>query len=242
MPQVKPVMAEPSPTLVLLPGLDGTEVFFRPLLASLPGWINPRVVCFPQTGPSGYGELLSLVRLAVADIPEFFVLGSSFSGPLAVMLAAAEPEKVRGVILSATFLASPRRDLAWLRFAAIGPVIWTFRAVRRIPVWTLRRRSDPFRRAKAETWSRVPAHALAARLRAVMGVDVRDALRACTLPVLCLTFGGDRTVRRDCGEEILQCCPAARFVTLPGGHFAMVNDPGRSAAEIAGFMLAVQSA
>ena len=34
-------------TLVLLPGLDGTEVFFKPLLASLPHWIHPRVVCLP---------------------------------------------------------------------------------------------------------------------------------------------------------------------------------------------------
>jgi hypothetical protein len=29
-------------TLVLLPGLDGTEVFFRPLLASLPEWVRPQ--------------------------------------------------------------------------------------------------------------------------------------------------------------------------------------------------------
>ena len=37
-------------TLVLLPGLDGTEVFFRPLLASLPEWVRPHVVSFPPAG------------------------------------------------------------------------------------------------------------------------------------------------------------------------------------------------
>jgi hypothetical protein len=31
-------------TLVLLPGLDGTDVFFQPLLASLPASITPLVV------------------------------------------------------------------------------------------------------------------------------------------------------------------------------------------------------
>ena len=86
-------------TLVLLPGLDGTEVFFRPLLASLPRWIQPRVVCFPSGG-SNYADLLAIVREALSDYPSFYVLGSSFAGPLALMLAEAEPEKVKGVILA----------------------------------------------------------------------------------------------------------------------------------------------
>jgi len=36
--------------LILLPGLDGTDVFFRPLIASLPPPVSPRVVCLPTSG------------------------------------------------------------------------------------------------------------------------------------------------------------------------------------------------
>src|SRR5688572_31884 len=62
-------------TLVLLPGLDGTEVFFRPLLASLPEWIRPHVVSFPPAGATEYADLLAIVRKAVADIPSFLRAG-----------------------------------------------------------------------------------------------------------------------------------------------------------------------
>ena len=83
-------------TLVVLPGLDGTDVFFRPFIAALPGAIRPVVIDYPAKGANRYADLLELVRRTVADMPPLYVLGSSFSGPLAIMLARAEPEKVVG--------------------------------------------------------------------------------------------------------------------------------------------------
>jgi pimeloyl-ACP methyl ester carboxylesterase len=74
-------------TLVLLPGLDGTEIFLQPLLGALPDGVRPLVVTYPLAGPNRYADLLAVVREAVAGIGEFHVLGWSFSGPLALMLA-----------------------------------------------------------------------------------------------------------------------------------------------------------
>ena len=78
-----------STTLVLLPGLDGTEVFFRPLLAVLPTWIKPMVVTYPTSGANNYSHLLSVAQAAIEDSNSrtFYVLGWSFSGPLALMVA-----------------------------------------------------------------------------------------------------------------------------------------------------------
>src|SRR5262245_22326935 len=228
-------------TLVLLPGLDGTDVFFRPLIAELPASIRPLVVCYQQSGANTYEDLLRVVREAVSRVPEFFVLGSSFSGPLAVMLAAAEPGRVRGLILAATFLRSPKEGLARIRFAAVEPMIWSIRTVRRIPIW-LRKRTDPLRLAKAETWSRVSARCLAARTRAVLGVDVREEFRRCSRPVLCVAFGEDRVVPRDKTAEFLVHRPSARLVTLPGGHLAMHSDPIRLRDEVVRFMQNGESA
>jgi pimeloyl-ACP methyl ester carboxylesterase len=168
------------------------------------------------------------------------VLGSSFAGPLALMLAREDADNVRGVILSATFLRSPRRRWIQLRFALVGPVIWTVRATRRLPVWALRRRDDAFRRAKAETWARVSARVLAARARAVVGVDVREVLRHCACPVLCVAFDEDDVVPRANADEILQCCPAAHLVVLQGGHLAMHMDPDPLAGEVARFIDSVE--
>jgi pimeloyl-ACP methyl ester carboxylesterase len=224
-------------TLVLLPGLDGTEVFYRPLLASLPGQIRPMVVSYPDCGANDYADLLPVVQRAVAGLPEFYVLGWSFSGPLALMLAAAEPKRVRGVILSASFVCAPRPLLARMRFAAVGPVVWALRAVRRLPIWILRRPDDPFRRAKAETWARVGAGVLAARVRAVLGVDVREVLRRCGQPLLCIVPSEDRAVPPHNLEEIARQRPTAEIVTIAGPHLAMYTNPGAAADAIERFIM-----
>src|SRR5262250_2287563 len=100
-------MADARATLILLPGLDGTEIFFRPLLSSLPSWIDARCVQYDADGPHDYRDLLPLVREACRSCKDFFVLGWSFSGPLALMLAAESPPGLRGVVLCATFISPP---------------------------------------------------------------------------------------------------------------------------------------
>lgn len=226
-------------TLVILPGLDGTDVFFRPLVAALAPDIHVRVVCYPPVRVSGYDELMPIVRNVVAEAAPCYVLGSSFAGPLAVRLASEEPSHVRGVILLATFLRSPQRRFSHLRFAIVGPVVWVLRGMRRVPV-LFRRPDDALRVAKAETWSRVPAGVLAARARAAVAVDVREAMSRCAQPVLCVSFDRDDVVPLSNAEEIRQYSPAAELVTLPGGHLAMFADPQPLAGVITSFVMSVE--
>jgi pimeloyl-ACP methyl ester carboxylesterase len=223
--------------LILLPGLDGTDVFLRPLLARLPSSIVTRPILFPDAGPCAYPQLLDLVRRQLVGIPACYVLACSFSGPLAVMLAAAAPDQVRGLILVATFLRSPRPALAPLRFAISGSLVWTLRFLRRLPIW-LRPQNDAMRAAKRETWARVSARGLAGRARAVLTVDVRDLLRSrCRdLPVLSVSYEADTVVARRWSDEIIDCSPSAQTVVLPGGHLGLFDDPQRLAAELVRFI------
>src|SRR5262249_32073580 len=154
-----------------------------------------------------------------------YILASSFAGPLAAMLAAEEPERVRGVIMCASFLRSPRRRLKRFKFAAVAPVVWTGRATRRIPLWTLRSRTDALRKAKAETWSRASARSIAARVRAIVDVDARDALSRCVQPMMCVHFAQDKVVTRRSAEEIVRHGAAIELITLPGDHLGMFTRP-----------------
>ena len=223
-------------TLVLFPGLDGTEVFLRPLMDRLPATISPRAFEYPEGGPYTYGALLDLVRRELAGLPQYVVLASSFSGPLAVMLATAEPRKVCGVILAATFASPPSRPLSRLRFAIRGPMVGAARFARRLPIWILRPVDDPLRMAKRETWARVSSRALAARARAALSADVRDTLSHCAQPVLCVTYAADGVVPPWCADEIRRHCAHARSIALPGGHLALFTDPGPLVTEIARFV------
>ena len=114
--------------------LDGTEVFLLPLVAALSPTIRSVIVSYPVSGAEGYGDVLEVVRRAAAEFSEFYVLGLSFSGPLAVMLAAEEPKRVKGVILAATFIRVPRPALKRLRLACNGPMLWMWRIFRRVPI------------------------------------------------------------------------------------------------------------
>jgi len=224
-----------STTLLLLPGLDGTDVFFRPLLANLPHSIRPMVLSYPDHGPYTHQELLIHARQTLAEVSACYVLASSFGGPLGIMLAAAEPTKVRGLILCATFARSPTPRLVSFRWMLRAPLIWSLRFLRRLPVW-MRASDDELRRAKRETWQRVSARALAARGRAVLKVDVRTLLASCPQPLLNVAFDRDTVVKQCNTEDILTHHHGARGVLLHGGHLAMFDDPMPLVAEILRFI------
>lgn len=103
-----------KPTLVLLPGLSGTS--------SLIQWITPLLephyeLCLVELPTSitnrgqNYDSLCQYIEQAYfAKLPEstpIWVLGESFSGPIAITLAKRHPKRVLGIILAATFATCP---------------------------------------------------------------------------------------------------------------------------------------
>lgn len=228
-------------TLVLLPGLDGTDVFFRPLVAALPGQIAPKVIQFPTAAANDYPDLLRLVQSALSPTPKCYVLGWSFSGPLALMAAVAEPEKVQGVILASSFVRPPRRWYARLAWGAVTPMIHAIRACRRIPVWLTRPSSDRLRQDKTETWKRVSSSNVAARIRALLRIDARDVLRQCKQPVLCLAGGDDGIVPHHNVEDIVAVRPSVRVHMIEGQHFALYTNAQAAANAITAFIDEVEA-
>lgn len=223
-------------TLVLLPGLDGTDAMFAPLLDVLPAWIRPIVVTYPASGPNGYDDLLPLVQRAVDGTPRFHLLGWSFGGPLALMTAEANPAAVRGVILCASFARAPRPDLAPWRFAFRPPVVATIRALRRAPALVRGYPTDGLRRARAETWRRVGSGVLSSRTRAALAVDVRPQLASCAAPVLYVASSQDRVVPRHNIDEVREAARSCEVVTIEGPHLALVTNPTAAATHIAEFV------
>lgn len=223
-------------TLVLLPGLDGTEIFFGPLLAQLPPWIDPVVVTYPPTGPNDYDDLAPIVIEAVGKLKEFAVLGWSFGGPLALMVAARMPSRVSAVLLCSTFVTPPHPALVPFRFAMTAPVIAAVRALRRtrllVPGWA----SAEMRKAKRMTWRRVNSRVLATRARAAMDVDARRLLAGCRSRVLYLVSTHDEVISRKNLDEVLAHAPQTEIAEIEGPHLALFTNPVQSAGRIAEFL------
>jgi pimeloyl-ACP methyl ester carboxylesterase len=185
---------------------------------------------------------LPLVQASAAGAPDFFVLGWSFSGPLALMLDAREPRRTRGVILCSSFVRPPLPG--WLRLATVAPTVGLLRLARRAPSRLLGPRSKSLARARAMTWARVPSRVVAQRARAILGVDARDLLRRCGAPVLYLGASRDSIVSRRNAEDIARERPATQVATIEGHHLALFTNAGAAAETIATFMrgAAVRSA
>jgi pimeloyl-ACP methyl ester carboxylesterase len=119
------------PTLVLLPGMDGTGELFGPLRRVMPADAPVRIVSYPVDQVLGYDELLARVRQELAGEREVVLVAESFSGPLSLRYAAAEPASVRAVVVCASFVCAPAprwlSHLVWPLLFRLPPPDWVVR-------------------------------------------------------------------------------------------------------------------
>lgn len=227
----------PRPTtLILLPGLDGSEVHLRPLVRELPEWITPRVVTFPPTGPNDYRALLPIVQSACDGLDDFVVLGWSFSGPLALMYAATHPSRLRCVVLCATFVRPPWPFLRWLRFAAVAPIAPCLHLGSRLLTLGGGPESEDLRRDRRDAFRGVSSAALCDRMGSAMTVDVRESLRQCEVPVLYVRSTRDAVVPSWNTKEIRRTAKSLTVVDLAGSHLALRSNAKVGADLIARFV------
>lgn len=224
-------------SLVLLPGLDGTGELFRPLLAELPDWIHPVVVSYPRERALGYAQLLSLAAGSLPTDGPFVILGESFSGPLAVMLAATKPAGLRGVILCASFVKKPFRILpAWFGLLCVGPAFRLWPAMLRLRSLPMRGELRGLLPLALAAIRSVRPEVVAARVRALLKVDARAQLQTLPFPLLYLQALRDPLIRRHNAEEIKRIRPDASLAQIDTRHFLLQLEPKRAAAAIASFL------
>lgn len=222
--------------LVLLPGMDGTGALFEPLLAALDPRLHTIVVRYPESVSLDYAALIALARDKLPTEEEFFILGESFSGPVAVSLAAQAPRNLRGLILCASFVRSPvrwpslhRHLTGLLPFGRIPAAAWS------IPLLGWFADSEA-RRLLAGAISMVHPDNLRARIRAVLSVDVRENTLAVKVPFLYLQASSDWIVPKSASVEIRELAPALQVVELLGPHMLLQISPGPAARSIEAFV------
>ena len=222
-------------TVVLLPGMDGSGLLFEEFVAALPVGLNAVVVKYPPDRALDYRDLEAVARSALPTKHPFLLVGESFSGPIAISLAAAGPAGLRGVVLVCSFARSP---------------VWAPRSLRPLisllPVWLV-----PLRVAAAVLLGRSQSPTLRARLRsaianvkptvwrarlgAVLSTDVTALLSKVHVPLLYLRAAHDRVVPRSASELISQFFPKARVVELDCSHFLLQAKPAEAASQVQAF-------
>jgi pimeloyl-ACP methyl ester carboxylesterase len=222
-------------TIVLLPGMDGSGTQFCDFIASLPSDATPLVIAYPPDRVLGYPELEALVRAALPADSPFFLIAESFSGPIAIALAASRPSGLCGVVLVCTFARNPVAIPSWLH-----PLFCL------IPVWLLPNRmaaalllgqsATPATRARlSSAIAHVKPAVWRSRLKSALAVDVTVRLRDISVPVLYIRAKYDRIVPRAASELIARYLPKLKVIELDGPHFMLQAKPAESATQFVAF-------
>ena len=222
-------MATPmTRTLVLLPGMDGGDKLFGPLRASAPADVETIAVGYPPGPRNDYDDLLPLVLAQLPADRAFFLLGWSFSGPLALLAAASRPPGLRGVILAASFVKTPVPVLPrWARRLATPALFRFYPAASRAKALLGGYGTTEVRRLLAEAHAFAGVDAIACRARATLSIDATDALVACPVPVLYLRARKDGVIRGSRADEIRRLRPSVEVADIDGPHLALVTNPRR---------------
>ncbi|MFM9885604.1 MAG: alpha/beta fold hydrolase, partial [Burkholderiales bacterium] len=224
-----------KPTVVLMPGMDGSGELFAPLVRALDPSLSTVVVRYPDV-PGDYAAHEVVARAALPRGQPYVLLGESFSGPVAVSIAAARPEHCIGVILCVSFLTSPNPLLRPLR-----PLLswWPPQKVPSFAAEAMlmgRFATPALRDAHRQALAQASPATLVARLDAIATVDVRAALQTVEVPVLYLRATEDRLVPPAAGEAVMRHARQGRIVDIEGPHFLLQAMPERAAREIQVFL------
>jgi pimeloyl-ACP methyl ester carboxylesterase len=214
--------------------MDGSGTLFSEFIAALPPGAESLVVSYPPDQPMGYDELEAFARAELPSRP-FVLVGESFSGPIAVALAAARPAALRGLVLIGSFVRRPIRVPGRLRTLLAVVPVWRVPA-RCVAVLAFGRWSTEALHSRLFTAMAAVAPAVwRARLRAVLSVDATEKLRAVRVPVLYLRGSSDRMIPRSAWMLVKELLPSARLVELEGPHFLLQTKPVECAAHVTAF-------
>lgn len=223
--------------VVVLPGLDGTAALLEEFCSALSNLGVPaRAITYPLDRPLGYSELEQVARAQLPPSESFVLLGESFSGPLAIRIAANPPPNLVGLVLSTTFAKAPVRGLSplapFVRFAPTRPPMpllsWAL-----LGPW-----STPQLQAHLSAALRsVHPAVLRTRAAAALRVDVSVLLASIRVPALQLVASQDRLLAASASEQFAAGLPSCQTITLPGPHLLLQAATQGAAQAVAEFAL-----
>jgi pimeloyl-[acyl-carrier protein] methyl ester esterase len=225
--------------LVLLPGLDGTGLLFADFVAELKKSapeVEPIVVRYPTDHALGYAELERIAREALPKDRPFVLLGESFSGPIAISIAASRPAALAGLVLVCTFARYPRRLFRSLQqLAPLVPVKGRIVSLAR-KIAAQRPVAAAVEAKLMEASAQVSSEVFRARVRELLQIDVSEKVREIDVPILDLRSLKDGVVPNRAGNLIRRLGNRVTVVEMDAPHFVLQAMPKETAAMIADFV------
>ena len=195
-------------------------------------------ICYPADVNRSYDQLLGAVQSFVPIIEPYVLLAESFSTPLAMQFAAANPPNLKGLILCAGFATSPIRGWRKSLASLIAPLAFRLPLPKAVLSHFLvgEDASESLQASVRAAIRSVRSTVLAARLRQVLTVDARLALSHVSVPILCIQPLQDRLVSEASLAEMLAINPQIRVARFDGPHLILQRNPQQAADVVASFV------
>ena len=237
-------MQKPLINLILLPGMDGTGELFAPFIHALQDYqkdvtINTIVVRYPPNEPLNYEQLTQLASTYIPKNQPYILLGESFSGPIAIALAAivaSANQHLKGLILSSTFARNPRPNLSKLNFMLPTLSINAITIPLAKPFLMANFIDEKVKKLLYQAVPKVSPKVMRARLDAVIGLDYTQSLKQINVPILYLQSTNDYLVPASAGKYILKEAKNVELIKLNAPHLLLQIAPHASAEKVKSFI------
>ena len=210
--------------LILLPGMDGTGLMFRPFV-DIAGNHSIDVISYPNEASQKYSNLLGYVKDRLPRDEDFIVIAESYSGPIAYELMKENITNLKAVIFVASFLENPSPVL--LSILIVLPISLILRLP--VPKFIIRRYllgSDATDRLIAEfktALSKVSPAVLASRLKEISGLKRPD--KTVNYPCCYIRAEEDKLVTSKSIEAFRRVIPNIHIRSVNGPHFLLQSRP-----------------
>ncbi len=218
---------------LILPGMDGTGELLTEFVTALAPDLIAKAIAYPRDATLDYAALTAFAAEALPKEGPFVLIAESFSGPIAIELAARKPDGLIGLVLCASFAKAPTSPVLRL-FETLLRAIPTGRLPLGLAMpWLMGRWStrDWTRRVREAVRS-VSVEAMRARLRAAAEVDVTRLIPQIDCPLLYLKASRDRLIGDAGWRAIRDLSRNAVCMEIDGPHFLLQAKPLECAAAV----------
>ena len=247
------VLGQGTTALFLLHGVGGGKEAWQ---ANQPAWADAGYRTLAWDAP-GYGattpvdpcNMTGLARALERLIDQTaavtnVLIGHSMGGMVAQQAAALFPEKIHGLVLSATSPSFGPPGSGWQqnflrdRFAPLDTGLGMAGLARQLVPAMMAPGSDATRQAPAAAlMSGVPEASYRAALAAIVEFNQLDNLPLIGVPTLCLAGEHDRNAPPSVLRKMAERIPGAQYACIPGvGHLANMEAPAAFNAVVLEFL------
>lgn len=222
--------------LILLPGMDGTGDCFAPFLDQLDSSIPRTVIPYDTQRPFDYAELEIQIRSQLPTDEAFVILGESFSGPLAVSIAARPPANLIGAIFVCTFVRSPLPLFKGMQ-TIVAKLPLKLAPFFIIQHFVIGRYSSPsLKNMLAQAIAKVSNNVLQVRANAALNVDYSDLAKQIQLPCLSIVASEDLLMSKATSEHLAQGIKEIEVAEIRAPHFVLQVAPQLTAQLVQNFL------